>query len=80
MRFRRLTPTARSRFLASGLFLIGLSSTASLLSSDLETEVVPGHVSGKEIHQVTLPAEPRAALAAEVTPISKRIDDCPSAG
>ncbi|MEE4173347.1 MAG: hypothetical protein V2I57_03765 [Xanthomonadales bacterium] len=80
MRFRRLTPRARSRFLASGLLLIGLSTTASLLSPDRSASVPPGFAPVEEVRQTTLPARPTASLAAEVPPGAQRIDHCPSAG
>ena len=69
MRIRRLSPRARTRFLASGLFLIGLSTTASLLSP----EQTPGEQPGAK-------PVPTATLAADAAPVAQRDRDCPAAG
>ncbi len=69
MRIRRLSPQMRTRFLASGLFMIGLSTTASLLSPEEAVIERPG------AH-----ALPAATLAAEVTPAVQPSRDCQSAG
>jgi hypothetical protein len=69
MRIRHLSPQARTRFLASGLFMIGLSTTASLLAPEKAVREHPG------AH-----ALPKATLAADVTPANQRTRKCPSPG
>ena len=69
MRIRRLSPKVRTRFLASGLFMIGLSTTASLLSPEEAINERPG-----------AQALPTAALAGDVTPAVQTARDCRSAG
>lgn len=65
MRIRPLSQKARTRFLASGLFLIGLSSTASLLTP---------------VEQPGAQVLPESTLAADVTWEVRNPSDCPSAG
>ena len=69
MRIRRLSPRIRTRFLASGLFLIGLSTTPTLLSP----QGSPGEQPGTQ-------NPPRATLAADVSPAGQRVRNCPAAG
>lgn len=69
MRIRRLSPRTRTRFLASGLFLIGLSTTASLFTP----EASPGEQPGAR-------NLPTATLAADVKPDARRAVDCQAAG
>jgi hypothetical protein len=71
MRIRRLSPRTRTRFLASGLFLIGLSTTANLLS--------PAGLSGESSDAQSL-TKARAELAVDVQPAARRSPDCPAAG
>lgn len=68
MRIRRLTPRSRTRLLACGLFLIGLSTTASLLSPVEQSGVQP------------VSKTPAATLAAEATQVTGRTKACPTAG
>jgi hypothetical protein len=69
MRTRRLSPRTRTRCLACGLFLIGLSTTASLLSPANPQGDRPG------IH-----AQPKATLAADVKHEAQPAPGCSAAG
>ena len=85
MRFRRLTPQARSRFLASGLFLIALSTTASLLAPDRSAGMTPKlstELSSELSSELSpdLSPRPSASLVVEVERTTRRTGDCPSAG
>jgi hypothetical protein len=69
MRIRRLSPRTRTRFLASGLFLIGLSTTASLLAPEESLREQPG-----------IQVVPAATLAADTNPTVQHSRNCPEAG
>jgi hypothetical protein len=71
MRTRRLSPRTRSHCLACGLFLIGLSTTASLLSPAAS----PG-----EVPNLQNPPKAKATLAADVQTGTRRSVDCPARG
>ncbi len=69
MRTRHLSPRTRTRCLACGLFLIGLSTTASLLT--------PPDLQGDE---PGVQAQPRATLAADVKTTVQPAPGCSAAG